>query len=181
MRQPLNICIDRSSEHAVKTLWLQWNKTQQNRLRILWLTVQTQPRSKCTDYITMTSQWAQWRLISWSNKTSKFRVAGLWEENSPETSDFPAQRASNAGNVSIWWRHHEYCSTMLCPIFYFTACEWKLLIKNVVPRLTKLVLVFNSNIANMDFRDETATGYQHLSVVLTIAISSDCQSISEFG
>ena len=22
------------------------------------------------------------------------------------TSEFPAQRASNAGNVSIWWRHH---------------------------------------------------------------------------
>ena len=58
--------------------------------------------------------------------------------------------------------------------FYFTACEWKLLIKNVVPRLTNLVLVFNSNIADMDFRDETATGYQHLSVVLTIAISNDC-------
>ena len=26
--------------------------------------------------------------------------------NSPETGEFPAQKASNAENVSIWWRHH---------------------------------------------------------------------------
>ena len=25
----------------------------------------------------------------------------------PVTGDFPTQRASNAVNVSIWWRHHE--------------------------------------------------------------------------
>ena len=24
------------------------------------------------------------------------------------TSEFPAQMASNAENVSIWWRHHEF-------------------------------------------------------------------------
>ena len=28
------------------------------------------------------------------------------EGNSPVTSEFPAQMASNAENVSIWWRHH---------------------------------------------------------------------------
>ena len=27
--------------------------------------------------------------------------------NSPVTGEFPAQRASNAENVSIWWRHHD--------------------------------------------------------------------------
>ena len=41
-----------------------------------------------------------------SKKTSKLRVTGLCEGNSPVTGEFPAQRASNAGNVSIWWRHH---------------------------------------------------------------------------
>ena len=41
-----------------------------------------------------------------SKKTSKLRVTGLWEGNSPVTGECPAQRASNAGNVSIWWRHH---------------------------------------------------------------------------
>ena len=42
-----------------------------------------------------------------SKKTSKLRVTGLWVGNSPGTSEFPAQMASYAGNVSIWWRHHE--------------------------------------------------------------------------
>ena len=30
--------------------------------------------------------------------------------NSPLTGEFPSQRASNAENVSIWWRHHERVS-----------------------------------------------------------------------
>ena len=41
-----------------------------------------------------------------SKKTSKFRVTGLCAGNSPVTDKFPSQRASNAENVSIWWRHH---------------------------------------------------------------------------
>ena len=40
-----------------------------------------------------------------SKKTSKLRVTGLYAGNSPETGEFPAQMASNAENVSIWWRH----------------------------------------------------------------------------
>ena len=42
-----------------------------------------------------------------SKKTQKLRVTGFCAGNSPETADFPAQMASNAENVSIWWRHHE--------------------------------------------------------------------------
>ena len=42
-----------------------------------------------------------------SKKTSKFCVTGLCVGNSPGTGEFPAQKASNAENVSIWWRHHE--------------------------------------------------------------------------
>ena len=42
-----------------------------------------------------------------SKKTSKLRVTGLCAGNSPVTGEFPAQRASNAENVSIWWRHHD--------------------------------------------------------------------------
>ena len=41
-----------------------------------------------------------------SKKTSKFRVTDLCAENSPGTGEFSAQKASNAENVSIWWRHH---------------------------------------------------------------------------
>ena len=42
-----------------------------------------------------------------SKKTSKLRVTGLCAGNSPLIGEFPAQMASNAENVSIWWRHHE--------------------------------------------------------------------------
>ena len=40
-----------------------------------------------------------------SKKTWKLRATGLCEGNSPVTSEFPAQRASNAENIFIWWRH----------------------------------------------------------------------------
>ena len=43
-----------------------------------------------------------------SKKMSKLRVAGLYGGSSPVTGGFPAQRASNAENVSIWWLHHEH-------------------------------------------------------------------------
>ena len=43
-----------------------------------------------------------------SKKTSKLCVTGLCAGNSPGTGEFPAQMASNAENVSIWWRHHDY-------------------------------------------------------------------------
>ena len=70
-----------------------------------------------------------------SKKTSKLRVTGLWEGNSPVTGEFPAQRASNADNVSIWWRHHEIrywplpCSTLKNPShghwFYHDTVGWR--------------------------------------------------------
>ena len=41
-------------------------------------------------------------------KISKHRVTGLCAGNSPVTGEFPAQRASNAKNASIWWLHHGY-------------------------------------------------------------------------
>ena len=69
--------------------------------------------------ITMISQWARWHLKSPASrlftqpfiqaklkKTSKLRVTGLCAGNSPVIGEFHAQRASNAENVSIWWRHH---------------------------------------------------------------------------
>ena len=71
-------------------------------------------------FITMTSQWTQYRLKSPASllftqlfiqtqtktkKTSKLRVTGLCVGKSPGTGEFPAQMASNAENVSIWWRH----------------------------------------------------------------------------
>ena len=48
-------------------------------------------------------------------KTSKLCVTGLCAGNSPGTGEFPAQMASNAENVSIWWRHHVYVVLRECP------------------------------------------------------------------
>ena len=41
-----------------------------------------------------------------SKKTSKLHVTGLCVGNSPVTGELPAQMASSAESVSIWWRHH---------------------------------------------------------------------------
>ena len=59
-----------------------------------------------------------------SKKTSKFRVTGLCEGNSPVTGEFPAQRASNAEKVSIRWRNHASNHNMY---MYVSAFRWYLL------------------------------------------------------
>ena len=46
------------------------------------------------------------RLFRHISKKSKLRVTGFCARNSPITGEFAAQMASNAENVSIWWRHH---------------------------------------------------------------------------
>ena len=62
-----------------------------------------------------------------SKKTSKLRVTGLCTWNSPVTGEFPARRASDAENISIWWRHHvrvlndHVISTVHCTEKY---CTW---------------------------------------------------------
>ena len=55
-----------------------------------------------------------------NKKPSKFRFTGLCAVNSPETGEFPAQRASNAENISIWWCHHvPQIFNLLIRIFHF--------------------------------------------------------------
>ena len=43
------------------------------------------------------------------------RVTGICEGNSPVTGESPAQRASNAENVYIWWHHHGEDKTIVVP------------------------------------------------------------------
>ena len=50
-----------------------------------------------------------------SKKTSNLRVTGLCAGNSPVTAEFPAQRAGNVENRSIWWRHH---ALFQCPVVH---------------------------------------------------------------
>ena len=51
-----------------------------------------------------------------SKKISKLSVTGLCAGNSPGTGEFPAQMASNAENISIWWRQLAV---------YFPMCFWR--------------------------------------------------------
>ena len=53
-----------------------------------------------------------------SKKTWKFRVTSLCEGNSPVTNEFLAQRAINAENVSIWWRHHDIMRAWMSLWYY---------------------------------------------------------------
>ena len=65
-----------------------------------------------------------------SKKTSKLRVTGLCVGNSPGTGEFPAQMASNAENVSIWWRHHELLRSLkwnhLDRYFWLSRTQYRL-------------------------------------------------------
>ena len=71
-----------------------------------------------------------------SKKTSKLRVTGLCEGNSQVTCEFPAQMASNAENVSIWWCHHG------------ASANWLIIVSgNILPTfsdmpLSKLTLIY---------------------------------------
>ena len=56
-------------------------------------------------------------------KTSKLRVSGLCAGNSPGTGEFPAQMASYAENVSIWWRHNAEARWRI-----YTATNWVIIV-----------------------------------------------------
>ena len=118
--QLLRICIHDKKDGVMTTLGFQWNR------KTLWSYRMRcrRPLDPGSGDITVCS--LQWRHngrddVSYhqphqcllnrvfrrrSKKTSKLRVTGLCAGNSPVTGEFPAQRASNAENVSTWWRHH---------------------------------------------------------------------------
>ena len=68
-----------------------------------------------------------------SKKTSKLRVTGLCAWNSPGTGEFPAQMASYAENVSIWWRHHGMGYIVPIPTRKRNQVFWQILIPGIMP------------------------------------------------
>ena len=73
------------------------------------------------------SQWARWRLDSPASRllsqpfvqtqiTENIKALRLWPLRGKFTGHrwIPSQRASNAENVSIWWRHHITLSLLCC-------------------------------------------------------------------
>ena len=130
-----------------------------------------------SDTITVTSQWAQWRLKSPASrlftrlfgrrpkKTSKHKAPRQWpcDGNSPVTDEFPAQMASNAENVSIWWRHHDVSYenypkniTVFWKIKYFLNGETKERgYSNPTPAAVSYIFGTSSrSIANSEMDDE---------------------------
>ena len=88
--------------------------------------------------ITMSSNWERWRLKSPASPllTQPLIQAQIKENikaprhwplcgNSPLTGEFPAQMASNAKIVSIWWRHHVSTGRIFAgtPTFYIQYDE----------------------------------------------------------
>ena len=57
-----------------------------------------------------------------SKKTSKLDVTGFCAGNSSVTGEFPVQMASNAENVSIWWRHHVLEQS--CTVCWYLVLKW---------------------------------------------------------
>ena len=71
-------------------------------------------------------------------ETSKIRVTSLCAENSPVTGEFPAQRASYAENVSIWWRHHvAWCMDLIGELFISSREDYLVFISQVVKQRGK--------------------------------------------
>ena len=68
--------------------------------------------------------------------------------NSPVAGEFPAQKASKAENVSIWWRHHAgpvIVAWLLCPQMSQTPnvagpSADTMLIKNLIMIISKFYL-----------------------------------------
>ena len=93
-----------------------------------------------------------------SKKTSKLRVTGLCDGNSPVTGEFPTQRASNAANVSIWWRHHDtiqphIASQIIVVLIKLDLATWQ---ANIQPYCTIAVLKNCWVIENVYARKDTS-------------------------
>ena len=120
-----------------------------------WKAVQSKPRSALyLDYFchsTLSLRWRHNERDSVSNhqphdcllnrlfrrrseESSKLCVTGLCVGNSPGTGEFPAQRASCAENVSIWWRHYDLAA-LNCSWDIWFGFNWQS-ISPLVPKIS---------------------------------------------
>ena len=75
-------------------------------------------------------------------KISKIRVTGFCVGNSPETSEFSAQMASNAENVSIWWCHHVGANSYYIPIGVYITQISVYVVSHFVNMMDEIVYVW---------------------------------------
>ena len=86
-----------------------------------------------------------------TKKTSKPRVTGLCEGNPPVTvtGGFPSQSASNAENVSIWWRHHELVQSAAL-LKWHRLVSWDVGMYTVLMGIVKIDFQTLNKFANSD-------------------------------
>ena len=108
--------------------------------------------------ITLTSQWPRWRLKSPASRlfTQSFIRAQIKENiKAPRhwplcgkftgTGEFPAQRASNAENASIWRRHH--VKRKLVAETQLVSFSWMIFLANVRCSILSVCLKFVTTFA----------------------------------
>ena len=150
-------CISLTHIHIIKPQWAKW-------MWRLYRINQTRPQAN----IPVVLQWRHNGRGSVSNhqphdcllnrlirrrskKKSKPRVTGLCAGSSSVTGEFPAQSASNAENVSIWWRHH---GLKTVPAFCFgwtlsfVILDWELCITEKSTNNTFFVCSDNINLVH---------------------------------
>ena len=86
------------------TIRIKGMKTSKKSLKYEYIDITSAVYSRyfSNDYILNSRLFIQLFIQTQFKDTSKLRVTGLYVGNSPVTNEFPAQRASNEENVSIW-------------------------------------------------------------------------------
>ena len=97
-----------------------------------------------------------------SKKTSKLRATGLCAGNSPLTGEFPARKASNAENASIWLRHHG-----LWPLVESGEMISSRPVKKVIGHVKK-----NCFISNVSYRSSVSNGVIWHFVIISFSSQS---------
>ena len=98
-----------------------------------------------------------------SKKISKLRATGLCAGNSPGTGEFPAQMATKAENISIWWRHHANQAHTL-------GSQWS---TSIILITNSLGLVRFGAFITFDDRSQFTTGSQRAKAVNWELLRSD--------
>ena len=123
--------------------WCTWANVYQSLWYISlnnWLHYSDALMSTMASQITGVSIFTQPFVQAHIKETSKLRVTGLCERNSPVTGEFLTQRASNAENVSIWWRHHYSLN-----LSHASILDYKLYSTKYAPRQTSIGDLLDAN------------------------------------
>ena len=92
---------------------------------------QTQTIEELFEFFNISLLWYSGMFFSYVNSWrfylyAPITFADLCTLHQNVTGEFPAQMASNAENVSIWWRHHEHQHLSIYSIIKLANIWWKM-------------------------------------------------------